>query len=181
VGVVGFGRIGREVVDRLLAFKCTVHVYDPIVPAAEVEKTGARAVPSLEKLLMASDVLTLHCPSMPQTRKLMNKETFAKLKPGAIFINVGRGDLTDSEALLTALQSGQVSAAALDVFDPEPIPAGHPILKMANVVLAPHIASASVAAVKKLRETAANLALRAVRGEPLQNIVNGVKPGASAS
>jgi D-3-phosphoglycerate dehydrogenase len=172
VGVVGFGRIGREVVRRLLAFKSTVHVYDPLVPAAEFEKTGARAARSLDELLAASDVLTLHCPSTPQTRKLMNNATFAKLKRGAIFINVGRGDLADSEALLAALESGQVSAAALDVFDPEPIPAGHPILRMANVILAPHIASASVAAVKKLRETAANLALRAVRGEPLQNIVN---------
>jgi D-3-phosphoglycerate dehydrogenase len=168
-------------VRRLLAFKCAVQVYDPIVLAVEIEKTGASAARSLDELLVASDVLTLHCPSVPQTRKLMNKASFSKLKPGAIFINVGRGDLTDSEALLAALQSGHVSAAALDVFDPEPIPVGHPILKMTNVLLAPHIASASVVAVTKLRETAANLALRAVRGEPLQNIVNGVKPGAGAA
>ena len=175
VGVVGFGRIGREVVKRLLAFKCAVRVFDPVVPAAEVEKLGAKALP-LDDLLQAADVLTLHCPSTPQTRKMMNRDAFAKLKTGAIFINIGRGDLVDSAALTAALESGQLGAAALDVFDPEPIPADHPVLKMPNVILAPHIASASPPAVKKLRETAARLALQAVRGEPLANIVNGVTP-----
>jgi D-3-phosphoglycerate dehydrogenase len=175
VGVVGFGRIGREVARRLLAFKCALVVFDPLVPAAEVERLGARAV-SLDELLKAADVLTLHCPSTPQTRRLMNRDRFAKLKPGAIFINIGRGDLVDTAALTTALQSGHLRAAALDVFDPEPIPAHHPVLKMPSVILSPHIASASPAAVKKLRETAANLALKAVRGEPLVNIVNGVTP-----
>jgi D-3-phosphoglycerate dehydrogenase / 2-oxoglutarate reductase len=178
VGVVGFGRIGREVVKRLKAFKCAVVVHDPWVPAAEAEALGVRAV-SFEALLGVADVLTLHCPSTPQTRKLMNRDTFARLKPGAIFINIGRGDLVDSAALTAALESGHLRAAALDVFDPEPIPAGHAVLKMPNVILAPHIASASPAAVKKLRETAAHLALKAVRGEPLPNIVNGVKPAVS--
>ncbi len=175
VGVVGFGRIGREVVRRLQPFKCDVHVFDPVVPAAEIEKLGARATASLDELLSSSDVLTLHCPSTPQTRRLINSTTLARLKPGAILINVGRGDLVDPDALVAALQSGHLSAAALDVFDPEPIPPGHPILALSQVLLTPHIASASPAAVKKLRETAASLALKAVRGEPLPNIVNGVK------
>jgi D-3-phosphoglycerate dehydrogenase len=174
VGVVGFGRIGREVVRRLLAFKCSVQVFDPIVPAAEIEKSGARAV-SFEELLKNADVLTLHCPSTPQTRKMMNHETFAKLRRGTILINVGRGDLADPDALTAVLQSGQLSAAALDVFDPEPIPAGHPIRALPNVILAPHIASCSVPAVKKLRESVAHLAVAAVRGEALPTIVNGVK------
>ena len=105
----------------------------------------------------------------------MNRDTFAKLQPGAIFINVGRGDLADPDALTAALQSGHLGAAALDVFDPEPIPAGHPVLAMSNVILTPHVASCSVPAVKKLRESAANLALAAVRGEALPTVVNGVK------
>lgn len=176
VGVVGFGRIGREVVKRLIPFKCDVQVFDPVVPAAEIEKLGARAV-SFDELLKNADVLTLHCPSMPQTRRLMNRETFAKLKPGAIFINVGRGDLADPDALTAALQSGHLGAAALDVFDPEPIPAGHPLLSMPNVILAPHIASCSVPAVKKLRESVAHIAIAAVKGEPLPTTVNGVKRG----
>lgn len=174
VGVVGFGRIGREVVKRLLAFKCAVLVFDPVVPAAEIEKLGARAA-GFGELLKSADVLTLHCPSTPQTRRLMNRETFAKLKPGVIFINVSRGDLADPDALTAALQSGHLGAAALDVFDPEPIPVGHPVRALPNVILAPHIASCSVPAVKKLRESVAHFAVAAVRGEALPSIVNGVK------
>ncbi len=175
VGVIGFGRIGREVVSRLLAFKCRVVVFDPVVPAAEIAKHGAQPAASFDELLAQSDIVTPHCPSTAKTKKMFNADAFAKMKPGAIFINVGRGDLADSAALTAALQSGKLGGAALDVFDPEPIPADHPILKMPNVIVAAHIASASPPAVKQLRESAAGLALKAIRGEPLPNIVNGVK------
>ena len=174
VGVVGFGRIGREVVKRLMAFKCQVRVFDPIVPATDIEKHGAQAA-TFDEVLKQADVLTLHCPSTSQTRRLINRDTLAKLKPGAILINVGRGDLVDSEALTAALEGGHLGGAALDVFDPEPIPAGHRLLSMPNVILAPHIASCSVPAVTKLRESAANLAVAAVLGQALPTIVNGVK------
>jgi phosphoglycerate dehydrogenase-like enzyme len=100
------------------------------------------------------------------------------MKHGSVFINVGRGDLADSSAVTQALQSGYLGGAALDVFAPEPIPAGHPILGRANVILAPHIASVSPAAVKRLRCGAAELAVMAIRGEPLPSVVNGV--GAAA-
>lgn len=173
VGVVGFGRIGREVVSRLLAFKSRVLVFDPVVPAAEIAKTGAEAV-SWDQLLERSDIITPHCPSNDKTRRMFNKAAFAKMKPGAIFINVGRGDLVESAALVEALQTKHLSAAALDVFDPEPIPAGNPVLEMPNVILAAHIASASVSAVKRLRETAANIAVAAIQGQRPPNIVNGV-------
>jgi phosphoglycerate dehydrogenase-like enzyme len=96
------------------------------------------------------------------------------MKRGAWFVNVGRGDLVDSAAITAALESGHLAGAALDVFDPEPIPADHPIRTMPNVILASHIASASPAAVRTLRETAARLALAAVNGEPLPHVVNGV-------
>ena len=174
VGVVGFGRIGREVVRRLASFKCAIRVFDPLVPAEEIRKAGAEPG-SFDEVLKAADLLTLHCPSTPQTRKIINHDSLAKLRPGAILINLGRGDLVDVPALTTALESGHLSAAALDVFDPEPIPTDHPVLKMPNVLLTPHIASASPAAVHKLRTAAADLALRAVRGQPLPNIVNGVQ------
>ncbi|MEP6663405.1 MAG: C-terminal binding protein [Verrucomicrobiota bacterium] len=174
VGVIGFGRIGREVVRRLLAFKCRVLLFDPVIPAIEIVKAGAEAAASLDELLTQSDIITPHCPSTSQTRRMFNAETFAKMKPGAIFINVSRGDLVDSAALVAALESGKLGGAALDVFDPEPIPAEDPIRKMPNVILAAHIASASPPAVRKLRESAAQLALKALRGEPLPNVVNGV-------
>ncbi|MDB5390161.1 MAG: C-terminal binding protein [Planctomycetaceae bacterium] len=174
VGVVGFGRIGREVVSRLRAFKCQVFVHDPMVSGSDIEKSGAKSV-DLSQLITTSDIVTLHCPSMAQTRGMINQESLGRMKPGVILINVARGDLVDSAALTDALQRKHVAVAALDVFAPEPIPADHPILKLDNVIVASHIASTSVPAVRKLRETAANLALMAVRGQPLPNIVNGVK------
>ncbi len=174
VGVVGFGRIGREVVARLKAFKCRVLVFDPVVNAGDIEKAGCQPV-ALRELLPQSDAVTLHCPSTSETRGMINRDSLAITKPGMILVNVARGDLVDSAALTEALQSGHVSAAALDVFAPEPIPVDHPIRKMNNVIIASHIASCSVPAVRKLRETAANLAATALRGEQLPNIVNGVK------
>jgi len=173
VGVVGFGRIGREVVARLIPFHGRVLVHDPIVSASEIEKSGAIPV-DLERLFLESNVFTLHCPSTPQTRGMVSRAALARMRPGVILINVARGDLVDSAALTEALQSGHVAAAALDVFAPEPIPVDHPILSMGNVIVASHIASASVPAVRNLRETVATLALAALRGEPLANVVNGV-------
>ena len=174
IGIVGFGRIGREVVKRLLAFKARVLVFDPVVVADEIAKAGAVAAASFDELLAQSDIVSPHCPSTPKTKQLFNAAAFAKMKPGSIFINVGRGDLADSAAVTAALQSGHLAGAALDVFDPEPIPADHPIRTIPNVILAAHIASVSPPAVKTLRETAARIALQAVRGEALLNIVNGV-------
>jgi D-3-phosphoglycerate dehydrogenase / 2-oxoglutarate reductase len=174
VGVVGFGRIGREVVRRLLPFKCSVHVFDPVVSADDIEAAGARPSASLDALLAACDVLTLHCPSNARTRRMLDRAALAKLRPGAILVNVARGDLVDTAALIEALQTGRLSAAALDVCDPEPVPADHPLLKLPGVILSAHVASASVPAVRKLRETAAGIVARAVRGEPLPNVVNGV-------
>jgi D-3-phosphoglycerate dehydrogenase / 2-oxoglutarate reductase len=174
VGIVGFGRIGREVVKRLLAFKARVLVFDPVVDAAQIAAAGAQAAPSFDELLAQSDIISPHCPSMPATRQMFNASAFAKMKRGSAYINVGRGDLADSMAITAALESGHLAAAALDVFDPEPVPAGHPLLAMANVILTSHIASASPSAARALRETAARLALKAVRGETLPNVVNGV-------
>jgi D-3-phosphoglycerate dehydrogenase len=174
IGMIGCGRIGREVARRLLAFKCRVLVYDPIVPAADIESLGG--VPtSLEDVLAGSDLVTLHCPSTPQTRRLLNRQRLARMKGGAILVNVSRGDLVETGALIEALQQGRLGAAALDVCDPEPIPADSPLRTMGNVIVSAHIASASVRAVRTLRETVANTVARAVRGEPLPNVVNGVK------
>lgn len=174
VGIVGFGRIGREVVKRLLPFKARVLVYDPVVAPDAIEKTGAVAAASFDALLAESDIVSPHCPSSPATRQLFNAAAFAKMKKGAFFVNVGRGDLADSGAVTAALQSGHLAGAALDVFEPEPIPADHPIRVMPNVLLASHVASVSTPAVRTLRETAARIALAAVRGEALPNVVNGV-------
>ena len=171
VGVVGFGRIGREVVARLRAFRCRILVSDPIAKTSDIEAAGGTSV-AWQDLLKQADVITLHCPSTAATRGILNSESLASTRPGVTIINLARGDLIDSGALTSALQSGHVAAAALDVFNPEPIPAGHPILGLDNVIVASHIASTSVPAVKKLRETAARLALMALNGQTLPNVVN---------
>jgi len=177
VGVIGFGRIGREVVRRLVAFKCCVLVRDPVVSASEIQREGGKPA-ELDRLLAESDVITLHCPSVPEARGIINRQTIAKMKRGAILVNVGRGTLADSAAIVEALESGHLGGVAVDVWDPEPIPANSPLLTRDNVVVSAHIASASAKAVQKLRESAANIAACSVRGEPLPNIVNGVTPRA---
>ena len=172
-GVVGFGRIGRGVVRRLVAFGGRVLVSDPVASADAISAAGAQAVP-LPRLLAESDLVTLHCPSLPSTKGMINASTLATAKPGLLLVNLSRGDLVDPDALVAALDSGRVGGAALDVFAPEPIPAGHPILGRSNVILAPHIASVSAAAVHRLRTTAAELAVAALAGGPLPSIVNGL-------
>jgi len=175
VGIIGFGRIGREVAARLIPFKSRRLVYDAFVPAETIRAAGCEPV-TLDDLLKQSDIVTLHCPSTPQTKKLLNTDSLARMKRGAIVVNLARGDLIDTAALVAALQSGQISAAALDVCDPEPIPADSPLRSLPNVIAASHIASASPKAVRTLRETAARIAAMALRGEALPNIVNGVRP-----
>jgi D-3-phosphoglycerate dehydrogenase len=171
VGIVGFGRIGREVAARLAPFKCRRLVHDAFVPADTVLAAGCEPV-SLDELLAQSDIVSLHCPSTPQTKKLLNDDSLGRMKQGSVVVNLGRGDLIDSGSLVAALQSGKISAAALDVFEHEPLPPENPLRFMPNVITASHIASASPKSVRTLRETAAKIAIMALRGEPLPNIVN---------
>ncbi len=175
VGLVAFGRIGREVAARLKPFKCRILVFDPAAPASAVRDAGC--VPAtLDEVLAGSDLLSLHCPSTEKTRYLINAETIAKMKKGAILVNSSRGTLARTDMLIAALRSGQLSAAALDVTDPEPINIDNPLLKMDNAIFTPHVASFSPQALRKLRTDAAAIAARALHGEKLPNIVNGVKP-----
>jgi D-3-phosphoglycerate dehydrogenase / 2-oxoglutarate reductase len=173
VGIIGFGRIGRAVAERLRPFKCMTIVADPMVPEAEIKRIGYTPV-TFEQILQTADVITLHCPSVPSTRGMINAAAFSKMKPGTLLINVARGDLVDTTALIDALESGRLGGAGLDVCDPEPVPSESPLLRMENVILTPHVASASVPAVAKLRTSAAETAAKAIRGEPVPNVVNRV-------
>lgn len=180
VGLVAFGRIGREVAARLRPFKCRLLVFDPGVEAAAIRQAGAEPV-GLDALIATSDVISLHCPSTARTRGLIDAAALARMKPGVLLVNASRGDLVVTGALLAALGSGHVAGAALDVTSPEPLPPEHPLRTLDNVVISSHIASASVKAVHSLRSTAAAIAARALRGESLPNVVNGVKASGGAT
>ncbi len=173
VGLVAFGRIARAVAARLQPFKCQILVSDPLVPPEVIRDAGCRPA-TLDELLAQSDLVSLHCPSVEATRYMINAATIARMKPGAILVNASRGTLVDTDALVAALQTGQLAAAALDVTDPEPVPPDHPLLKLDNVILTPHDASATPQAVQQLRADATHIAIRALKGAPLPNIVNNV-------
>ncbi len=174
VGIVAFGRIAREVVARLKGFKCRILVSDPVVDPAVIRAAGA--VPaSLDEILTQSDLISLHCPSVDATRQMINAQSIARMKDGVLFVNTSRGTLVKTDDLVAALTSGKIAAAALDVTDPEPPPAGHPLVKLDNVFITSHIASATPQAVYRLRSQAAETAAQVLAGGKAPNVVNGVK------
>jgi D-3-phosphoglycerate dehydrogenase len=173
VGVVAFGRIGRAVVQRLLAFGCKVLVYDAFCPADAITKAGA--IPAtLDEVISQSDILSLHCPSTPETRGMLNKKRFAQMKKGILLVNNSRGDLIVTDDLIEALKSGQVGSAALDVTSPEPPPVDSPLRSFPQVIITSHIASAGIKSAPRLRRNAAEHVARSLRGEKPVNVVNGV-------
>jgi len=174
VGVVGFGRIGREVVARFKAFKAKVLVFDPVVDGGEIRKAGCTPA-TLDEIYGQSDLISLHCPSNAKTKLMINAESIKKMKKGVLLVNTSRGDLVKTDDLVAGLQSGKVGAVALDVTNPEPIPADSPLLKMDNVIINSHVASCSAVAVTKLRTSVANLVAMAIRGQKLPTVVNRVK------
>ncbi|MHB1133985.1 MAG: NAD(P)-dependent oxidoreductase [Chloroflexota bacterium] len=144
VGIVGFGMIGREVAKRLRGFETRTLYHDPYRPGAEVEQALGVSYAPLAELLAQSDVVTLHTPLLPETERLINRESLATMKPSAILINCARGGLMDSQALYEALRDGVIAGAGLDVTNPEPPPADYPLLTLPNVTVTPHIAGSSV-------------------------------------
>ncbi len=141
LGVVGFGQIGREVARLAQAFEMEVLAYDPFVTSVVARELNVKLAP-LEQLLKSCDFLTLHASATPETHHLLNARTLAQSKPGIRIVNCARGELINQADLLAALESGQVAAAALDVFETEP-PKDHPLVKHSNVVATPHIAGST--------------------------------------
>lgn len=180
LGVVGLGRIGREVTSRARAFGMDVVIYDPYVSAAAAEALGATVAP-LDTLLARADIVTLHLPLLPETRGILGARELARMKRGAFLINCARGGLVDEAALYDALTSGQLAGAGLDVFEREP-PTDSPLLGLPNVVVTPHLAASSAEAQEGVGIVAAETTLAALRGELVDNAVNlpGLAPGALA-
>ncbi len=166
VGYVGMGRIAQAVVERLRGFGTRGLFHDPAVQRFDgVEKV------SLEALLERADVVSLHLPLTPQTRHLVGAASLARMKRGAYLVNTARGGLVDEKALVAALDAGHLAGAALDVFETEPVAAGHPLARFRNVVLTPHISAGTRDALStKMKALFANVE-RFYRGEPLMNRV----------
>jgi D-3-phosphoglycerate dehydrogenase len=148
LGVIGYGKIGIEVVKRAQSFRMKVLVFDPYVSDALARDHNIRMV-SLEELLAQSDIVTLHCPLTATTRKLINAGTLSMMKDGACLINAARGELVDEAALLNALKSGKLAGAALDVFANEPKPDPE-LVRLPSVIATPHIGASTVEAQEKV-------------------------------
>jgi D-3-phosphoglycerate dehydrogenase/(S)-sulfolactate dehydrogenase len=138
LGLLGLGRIGRAVVPRARGLGMHVIAHDPLADANYCANNDVRLV-TLEELLSAADVVSLHLPCTPETENLMNARTFAQMKPGAIFLNTSRGGLVDEDALSAVLASGRLLGAGLDVFRTEPLPRNHPLMAFENVLLCTHM------------------------------------------
>jgi glyoxylate reductase len=172
LGVLGFGRIGREVAKRARGFDMQVLYYDVFPASAEDEaRLGARRA-SLDEVLAQSDFITLHVNLTPETHHMMNRDAFAKMKRSAILVNASRGPVVDPDDLYDALKDGVIAGAALDVTEPEPLPADHKLLTLPNCLIVPHIASASFRTRGEMARIAAENVLAGIAGRPLPSFVN---------
>ena len=170
LGLVGFGRIGRAVARRALGFHMKVIYTDAVKAPAEVEKSLNVQFRDMNALLDESDFISLHVPLVPETRGLFDSPKFYRMKPTAFLINTSRGPVVEEAALVAALDAKKIAGAALDVYENEPFI--HPGLKRPNVVLAPHLASASLETRTKMAVMAANNVAALFRGQMPPNMLN---------
>jgi phosphoglycerate dehydrogenase-like enzyme len=172
VGLIGFGRTGRAVARRLRGFEVRLLACDPYITLDERERAEfAVALVDRETLLREADVVSLHVPLTEETRHLIGRAALRQMKPEAILINVSRGGVVDQDAVVEALHDRRLLGAGLDVYTPEPLPPGHPLTRLDNVVLTPHVAAGTIDAYRaKMRFALANIA-RVRRGEePLERV-----------
>ena len=170
LGLVGFGRIGKAMARRAAGFDMRVIYYDlsEKIPDSGIEATHV----DFDTLLEESDFISLHVPLTTDTRHLIGAEALSKMKTEAVLINTARGPIVDPDALYEALKQRRIFAAALDVTEPEPLPLEHPLYTLDNLIIAPHIASASRATRDKMAMMAAQNLIAGLKGERLPNCVN---------
>ena len=171
IGIVGFGRIGKEVAKRASGFGMRILAHDSYQDQEAAQALGVTFT-ELDDLLRESDYVTLHVALTDETTHLIGAREFGLMKPTAILINAARGPVVDTDALVDALRTGEIFAAALDVTDPEPLPADHPLVSLPNAIVVPHIASATVATRDAMATLAARNLLAVLRGERPEQIVN---------
>ena len=171
LGIVGFGRIGREMAKRARGFEMRVLVYDTFRDEAAEHELGVTFRP-LDDLLRESDFITLHVALTEETTQLIGEREFDLMKREAILVNAARGPVIDTDALVTALTNNVIGGAALDVTDPEPLPADHPLVSLPNAIVVPHTASATVDTRNEMATLAANNLIAFLRGERPPHMVN---------
>ncbi len=171
LGLVGFGRIARHVARIARGLGMRVTAFDPYLPDSAVPP-GIDRADTLDALLRGADVVSVHVPLTDESRGLFGAAQFAAMKPGAVFINTARGGLVDQHALLGALDDGHLFGAGLDVTSPEPLPADHPLLSRDDVVVTPHVASATTDGKARIFRVAFEAAMAAVEGRRPEHLVN---------
>jgi len=180
LGLVGFGRIARHVARVASGLGMRVTVFDPYLEAWAVP-AGTGRVDTLEELLRMADVVSVHVPLTDASHGMFGAAQFGSMKPGSVFINTARGGLVDQDALLEALESGRLFGAGLDVTSPEPLPAGHPLLGRDDVVVTPHVASATADGKARIFRAAFQGAIDVVEGRRPEYLVNPEVWGRAAS
>jgi D-3-phosphoglycerate dehydrogenase len=166
VGVVGLGRIGRQVAAWYAAVGSKVRVYDPYIGANETFETA-----TLDELIEQSDVLSLHLPLTSTTRNFVSADVLARMRRNAVIVNVSRGGLIDEQALAEALHTGQIAGAGLDTFSEEPLPAGHVLRAAPNLIMTPHTAWRSNRALESVQDGVVQRCRQALQGQPIADLV----------
>jgi D-3-phosphoglycerate dehydrogenase / 2-oxoglutarate reductase len=172
LGLIGLGRIGSRVAIIAKALGMHILAYDPFITPQRATELGVEIVPSLADLLPRSQVVSIHCPSIPSTYHIINAETLGQMPRGSYLVNVSRGALIDHTALLDALRSGHLAGAGLDVFDPEPPAPDDPLLTHPNTICTPHIGSYTTAGLTRMQVMACQQVVSILNGERPPNLVN---------
>ena len=174
LGIVGLGRIGRQVARKLSTFGFELIAADPYIDRSLFEEYGVRRV-DLDTLLSRSDFVTIHTPLNEETRHLVNEESLRKMKKTAYIINTARGPIVDQEALARALEQQSIAGAAIDVFDEEPPPRSHPLFEQENALLTPHISWASVESSWDIRKSIVDDIMRFASGGNAKHVINSIR------
>ncbi len=171
LGVIGLGKIGREVAKRMLSFGMTVWGYDPYVSTEVAERLGI-ILKSVSEIVDGADVIMIHTPKTPETTNLIGAAELKRMKKSAFLVNCARGGIVNEEALAEALQAGEIAGAALDVFTTEPLPADHPLRKAPRLVLTPHLGASTVEAQEKVATQVAVQVANCCKGQEVTTALN---------
>ena len=173
-GIIGMGRIGKAVAERLNPFSVELVYYKPTRLSADEENKLNVTYRQFFDLLREADILSLHCPLTPETKNLMNADNIASMKSGAMLINVSRGEIVDEQALADALRKGKLAGAAVDVFSDEPITSDNPLLKVDsdNLILSPHVAGVSEESKTRIMNMSIDNLAKFIKGETPDSLIN---------